>query len=121
MDKQKLKKFGREFSIPIVLLIVYFIIFYVQKIIPVPSQESSVNWVLNFIDGQSIGLIFLIALVEGALIVGQYAPGGIVIFLSFLSAQGDILRLALLVLVVSFAFIIAYSLNYLLGYYGINN
>src|SRR3989344_1717900 len=88
MNKQKLKKFAKEVSIPIILLAIFF--------------------------------IFLIALVEGGLILGQYAPGGIVISLSIISAGGDVVKVILLCLVISLAYLVAYGIDYFIGYYGIN-
>jgi len=120
MNKQKLKKFTKEISIPLILLALYYFLFHFQKFIILPTQQGFLDLVLNFINTQSIFIIFLIALIEGGLILGQYSPGGVVIFLSIVSAQGDISKISLLILVITLAYLLAYSLDYLLGYYGIN-
>ena len=120
MNKQKLKKFTKEISIPLILLILYYFLFHFQKIISLPSQDKFLDLVLNFINTQSIFIIFLIALIEGGLILGQYSPGGVVIFLSIISAQGDISKISLLIFIITLAYFLAYSLDYLFGYYGVN-
>src|SRR3989344_4270512 len=119
-NKQKLKKFSKEVSIPLILLIVYFILFYFQKIVTLPTQEKFLELVLNFINTQSLFTIFLIALMEGGLLLGQYAPGGIVTSLSIISAGGNIPKVALLVFIISLAYVLAYTIDYFIGYYGIN-
>jgi membrane protein DedA with SNARE-associated domain len=75
--------------------------------------------ILNFINTQNIFVIFLIALVEGGLILGQYSPGGIVIFLSIMSTEGNMPKMILLLSVITIAYLLAYSLDYLFGYYGV--
>jgi len=120
MNKQKLKKFTKEVSIPLSLLVLYYFLFHLQKFITLPTQEGFINLILNFIDNQSLFIIFLIALIEGGLVLGQYSPGGIVIFLSILSAEGDISKIAILLLIITLGYLLAYSLDYLFGYYGIN-
>ncbi|MBS3086392.1 VTT domain-containing protein [Candidatus Pacearchaeota archaeon] len=120
MNKQKLKKFAKEVSIPIILLAIYFILFHVQKVVSLPAQDALIELTLDYINTRSIFFIFLIALVEGGLILGQYAPGGIVISLSIISAGGDVVKVILLCLVISLAYLVAYGIDYFIGYYGIN-
>ncbi|MEK6812066.1 MAG: VTT domain-containing protein [Nanoarchaeota archaeon] len=117
MYKTKIKKFVREASIPLVFLVLYYFLFHFQKFISLPTQDKFMDLILNFMNTQNIFLIFLIALVEGGLILGQYSPGGIVIFLSIMSAEGNIPKMILLLSVISLAYLLAYSLDYLFGYY----
>ena len=119
MYKTKIKKFVREASIPLVFLVLYYFLFHFQKFISLPTQDKFMDLILNFMNTQNIFLIFLIALVEGGLILGQYSPGGIVIFLSIMSAEGNIPKMILLLSVISLAYLLAYSLDYLFGYYGV--
>ena len=119
MYKTKIKKFAREASIPLILLAVYYFFFHFQKFISLPSQDGFLDLIRNFINTQNIFVIFLIAVVEGGLILGQYSPGGIVIFLSIISTEGNIPQIVLLLSVISLGYLLAYSLDYLLGYYGI--
>jgi membrane protein DedA with SNARE-associated domain len=60
-------------------------------------------------------LVFIGALIEGVLLLGQYFPGGFIIFLGVISAGKDATRAIEVVAVVSISFVIAYSINYLLG------
>lgn len=119
MYKAKIKKFVREASIPLVFLVLYYFLFHFQKVISLPTQDKFMDLILNFINTQNIFFIFLIALVEGGLILGQYSPGGIVIFLSIMSTEGNIPKMILLLSIISLGYLVAYSLDYLFGYYGI--
>ena len=120
MNRQKIKKFIREISVPILLLAIYFFLFHFQKVIALPTQNDFLDLVLNFINTQSLFTIFLIALMEGGLLLGQYAPGGVVTSLSIISAGGDISKIILLVSIISLAYLLAYTIDYFIGYYGIN-
>ncbi len=120
MNKAKIKKFAKEASIPLSLLLLYFFLFHFQKYVAMPSQDTFLSLTLDFINTQSLFVIFLIALVEGGLILGQYSPGGVVIFLSIVSAEGNIPKVSLLLLVITIAYLMAYSLDYLFGYYGVD-
>ena len=120
-NKTKVKKFSKEISWPLGLILLYFFLFHLQTFITLPTQDTLIELILDFINTQSIFFIFLIALVEGGLILGQYAPGGVVISLSILAAQGDISKIVLLTSVITIAYLIAYSIDYLIGYYGINS
>ena len=119
-NRVKLKKFGREIILPVLFLIIYIFIFYFQTSIQFPSQDSLLKLILNFVNNQSLILIFLIALIEGGFVLGQYAPGGVVIFLSIIAAGSNIPKVIALIIIISIAFIIAYSFDYLIGYYGVN-
>lgn len=120
VNKTKLKKFTKEASLPLGLIVAYFFIFHFQKFISIPSQDKFLGLIVSFINHQSLLTIFVIALFEGGLVLGQYVPGGVVIFLSILAAQGHFLKITLLVLVVSAAYTIAYTFDYFIGYYGIS-
>lgn len=120
MNKTKLKKFVKEISLPLIALLLYLVLFKFQKVISLPSQSNYLDLIRSFVNNQSLLWIFLIALVEGGLILGQYSPGGLVIFLTILSAGNNLMRVAAIVIVITCAFTIAYSFDYFLGYYGLN-
>lgn len=120
IPKKRLTKFLKEASVPLALMLLYLLFVLIGSFVPFPDQSKIIEALLNFVNEQSLLIIFAIALIEGALILGQYAPGGTIIFLSILSAEGDLVRVASLVLVISAAFLLAYSFDYLIGYYGIN-
>ena len=63
-------------------------------------------------------IIFISAFIEGVLLLGQYYPGGLVIFLGVISSGGNVERVVAVVSTVSLAFIIAYSINWMLGKHG---
>ncbi len=117
-SRQKIKKFFQESVFPLGLLLLYFIVFHFQKFFVVPTQNEFFNLVFSYVGHQSLFLIFLIALLEGGFVLGQYAPGGFVIFLSILSAGEDIPRISLLISIICIAYFIAYTIDYAIGYYG---
>jgi len=50
--------------------------------------------------------------------LGQYFPGGTIIFLGVISAGQDMYKATEVVLIVAIAFFISYTLNYIVGKYG---
>jgi len=115
---KNLKNLIKSLAFPLSILIILLILSFLGKYLQVPTPEDLVNKVISTFGGLEIWAVFLIALVEGFLFLGQYFPGGIIIFLSIISAGRDIFRISILVLTISVAFIIAYSLNYTIGKYG---
>jgi membrane protein DedA with SNARE-associated domain len=63
-------------------------------------------------------IILISGILEGTLILGQYYPGGLVIFLGVISAGRDIPRVIAVISMVSLAFVIGYTFDYLIGKYG---
>lgn len=113
------KSLFKSLSLPITILLFLLLFSYLGKFLPIPSSEDLINKVLETFGELNLWAVFIIALIEGFLFLGQYFPGGIIVFFSIISAQGDISRISILVLVISISFIIAYSLNYLVGRYGV--
>ena len=118
--KTKLKKFSKELALPLILLLIYIFLFGFQNIFHVPPENSFINWILNFIGTQSIWLIFAIAFIEGTIFFGQYTPGWVVIFLSLISYERDLSQVFFFVSLISVAFILAYTVDYFVGYFALN-
>jgi|SRR3989344_31496 len=118
MKKEHIKEILGLLSIPIILLIIYLIFFVLWKLLGLPSPEELVDIVTSFFNTYGLIVIFLSALVEGVLLLGQYFPGGFVIFLGVISAGKNIPLVIKVVSLVSLAFFISYYINYLLGRHG---
>jgi membrane protein DedA with SNARE-associated domain len=118
---KKIKEVIKLLSIPLTLLIIYLTLFLIWKILSLPPPTEMINIVKNFFDKYGLIIIFISALIEGILLLGQYFPGGFIIFLGVISAGKNIPRAIEVVSIVSISFFIAYYLNYLMGKYGWHN
>ena len=116
--KQHFKEVLKLLTIPLTFLVIYFILFMIWQIFSFPPTDEMVEIVKGFFNEYGLIVIFISSLLEGLLLLGQYFPGGFIIFLGVVSAGKDIPKVSALVAVVSLAFFISYFLNYLLGRYG---
>ncbi len=105
-------------SVPVALLVIYLILALIWKLLNLPSDDELVPIVKNYFAQYGLWLVFVGALIEGFLLLGQYFPGGFIIFLGVITAGKDIPRAAEVVAIVSIAFFISYTLNYWVGKYG---
>ncbi len=119
MHKNSLRNLFKSLSLPIAIILFLLLFSYLGKFLAIPSSEDLINIVLSEFGELNLWAVFFIALIEGFLFLGQYFPGGIIVFFSIISAQGDLVRISALVLVISVSFVIAYSLNYFVGRYGL--
>lgn len=118
INKQKTTEIIELISIPLVLMAVYLSMLIIWGLFNLPRGESIIPSIQNYFSQYGLWIVLISALIEGFFIVGQYFPGGTIIFLGVISANGDILRAIEVVIVVSIAFFISYTLNFLLGKYG---
>lgn len=103
---------------PVILLGSYLLVFIVWKLFHLPDGAELVALTGGYFEKYGLWLLFFGALLEGFLILGNYFPGGFIIFLGVVTANGNIPRIILVVTIVSLAFFISYTLNYLVGRYG---
>ncbi len=118
MNLEKRKALIGILSVPCALLALYLVFWLVWRLLGLPSDESLMAIVGDFFGRYGLWVVFISSLIEGFLILGQYFPGGTVIFLGVISAGEDVGRAIEVVAVVSLAFFISYTLNYLIGKYG---
>lgn len=114
----KIKEILKLLTIPLILLGIYLSMYVVWKVLNLPSDDQMLIIVREWFARYGLWIVFISALIEGFLLLGQYFPGGFIIFLGVISAGKNIPRATEVVLVVSLAFFIAYTLNYLVGKYG---
>lgn len=105
-------------SVPLILITIYLVMFVVWQAFNLPTDDQMIAITKDAFEKYGLWVVFVSALIEGFLLLGQYFPGGIIIFLGVISAGSNIPRVIAVVSVVCVAFIIAYTLNYLLGKYG---
>lgn len=116
--KFTLKNILKVLIIPLIFGLIYGSLFVAQYYFKLPSDEELIVIIIDFIDQYGLIIVFFAALLEGTLLIGNYFPGGFVIFLGVISAIGDIPRAITVVSVVCVSFFIAYLFNYYLGRYG---
>ena len=92
--------------------------YVIWKLLGLPTDDKMVDIVKGSFEKYGLWIVFVGALIEGFLLLGQYFPGGTIIFLGVISAGKNIPRVIEVVAIVSVAFIISYTLNYLVGKYG---
>lgn len=113
-----LKKVLKVISIPLTLLVIYFSMYVVWKLFGLPTDSELLMIVKDYFARYGLHVVFVGALIEGFFLLGQYFPGGFIIFLGVISAGKDMGGASEVVVVVCVAFFIAYTLNFLLGKYG---
>jgi len=118
MNSETRKKLIGILSVPCSLLALYLVFWAVWRFLDLPSDESLMATIGDFFSRYGLWVVFISSLIEGFLILGQYFPGGTVIFLGVISAGEDVGRAVEVVIVVSLAFFISYAFNYLIGKYG---
>ncbi len=114
----KLKHILALISIPLVLAVIYTSVMILWKVFHLPSDAEMLVLVKSYFAHYGLWIVFVCAIIEGFLLLGQYFPGGFVIFLSVVATNGNVPLAVLTVSVISLAFFISYSLNYLVGKYG---
>jgi membrane-associated protein len=114
----KIKEYLKLLYIPLSLIVTYFIIIFIWKLMGLPEGDNLVKIITDFFNTYGLILVFIGSLIEGFFLLGQYFPGGMIIFLGVISAGNNGFRAFQVVSIVMIAFFIAYFLNYLLGYYG---
>ncbi len=116
--KEKLKAIVKILSIPLLLMLGYLSVLVLWDLFQLPKGEQLVSLTKDWFAHYGLWLVFVSALLEGTLILGQYYPGGLVIFLGVISAGHNWPRVAAVVAVVSLSFFIGYTIDYAVGKYG---
>lgn len=114
----KPKKLIRSLTLPVMFLVVFLVVNLVWKFFHLPETEHLIAIVEYYFEKFGIIVLFISAFIEGALILGFYYPGAIVIFLSVIVAGQDIGAIIQVVTLVIIAFVLGLSLDYLVGKYG---
>lgn len=108
----------QSLAMPLTLLCAVGTVVTAWHLFDLPSDTDLMHMAGAIFDTFGYAAVFVSAVIEGALVVGLYYPGALVIFLSVILAGQDVVRVATLVLVVTSAFAIGLSIDYALGKYG---
>ena len=105
-------------AMPIFFAVTTIVLTLLWHVLHLPKDQELAEIAKRLFDTYGYVALFISAVFEGALVVGLYYPGAFIIFISVLLAGNDIPRLALIMLIVSAAFAIGLSFDYVLGKYG---
>jgi membrane protein DedA with SNARE-associated domain len=123
MNLQKIKDEvlkNKEIFISFVfVLIVLATIIFLWKFAGLPSQAELVEIVKGFFTKYGLIVIFISAILESILLIGNYFPGSLVIFLGVSMATGNPLLAAKTIAVVCAGMFIGYNVDYFLGKFGL--
>lgn len=108
----------KALTFPLLLLFLYSIFYLGYNALGLPSESQIFEALSYWFAKYGLFIVFFGAMLEGVLLVGNYFPGGLIIFIGVLSAGKDITKVIEVVIVVSLAFFISYFFNYMLGKYG---
>jgi len=108
----------RVLIVPLSIVAIYLLLALFEHIFHFSSRDMFLGFLMKQFDQHGYWLVFVAALLEGFFIIGNWFPGGVVIFLGVISAGNDIKRVVIVVSLVCVAFFISYYLNYLVGKYG---
>jgi membrane protein DedA with SNARE-associated domain len=101
-----------------IIIGIYLLLALFESLFQFSSRDLFLGFLMKQFSRHGYWLVFVAALLEGVLIIGNWFPGGVVIFIGVISAGQDIKRVMFVVSLVCIAFFIAYFLNYLMGRYG---
>ncbi len=117
--KARIKEIVKLLAVPLGLLSIYLSAYLIWQLLGLPSSSEELlplirTWFVTY----GLWVVFFGALIEGFLLLGQYFPGGFVVFIGVIAKGRDISGVASVVMTACLAFFIAYTLNYLVGRYG---
>lgn len=102
---------------PILFLAFCLTFFFLWKLLGLPPKEELSAMVEGWFNAYGLPVLFVSALIEGMLLVGNYYPGSLIIFLGVIVA-GSVRQAIIVVSLVTAGFFIAHLFNYFLGKYG---
>jgi len=108
----------RSLALPLFFVFAVATVVTVWHVFALPSDAELMRIAGAFFDRYGYTALLLSAVLEGALVVGLYYPGALIIFLSVILAGHDVEKVAMVVLVVTAGFAAGLSIDYALGKYG---
>ncbi len=114
----KFKKILKLLSIPLIILGVYLILLLVWNIFHLPLEKELIEILKDAFQTYGLWIVLVGAFFEGILFIGFYFPGATIVFLATVLVGTDVLKITEIIAIVSAAFLVSYSLNYLMGKYG---
>jgi membrane protein DedA with SNARE-associated domain len=113
-----LKSWLKALTLPLTIVVFTLLYQILWQVLDWPTGEALTNLLTNFFIHYGLWLVFICSILESAVIIGNYFPGGLVIFISVVACGSNIPKIILTVAIVSLGFFIGYLIDYLLGKYG---
>ena len=104
--------------LPLAVLGVLLVFYVAWRFFALPSEQELLQIASNYFDKYGLILLFLSSIVEGAVLIGWYYPGSLVIFLGVILAGPDVSKVIAAVGTISLGLYIAYIANFFLGKHG---
>ncbi len=113
-----LKNILKALSIPFTILALSLGYQLLWNYLRWPKGDDLIALIIDFFNHYGLWVVFISSILESALLVGNFFPGGAVIFLSVIAAGHNFPRILLTVSIVCVGFFIGYAIDYTLGKYG---
>lgn len=107
-----------KLKLPIFIAFIAFTLVLFWNVFKLPKEEALIEIIKSYFDRYGLVTVYIAAIIEGALFVGWYLPGSMVIFLGIILANGDVKKSCLSVIFTILGLITAYIINYCVGKYG---
>lgn len=90
----------------------------VSKLLDLPSEDELILITKNFYLNYGYLVVFIAAIIEGALFINWYLPGSVVIVLGVVFAKDASLNVILVIAFITLGFLLTAVMNYFLGSFG---
>ncbi len=115
--KEKFRYYRKLLAMPIVLLIVLVSVYAIWEIFNLPPAEVFAEQAGRWFNDYGLIIVFLVAILEGMLLIGGYFPGVFIIFISVITAS-SFPEAALRIAIGTLGLFLGHVFNYGLGRYG---
>ena len=105
-------------QIVILFAIVLATSYLIWTLLGFPSEEEFIVLAKEYVQNFGLVTVFIIALIEGLVVIGWYVPGGTFFFLAVIFSYPSITRASAIVSMLTLGVFCALYVNYLLGQYG---
>jgi membrane protein DedA with SNARE-associated domain len=102
-----------------IALLIFATVIFLWKFAGLPDQDTLVEMVKGFFTKYGLPVIFISSILESLLLIGNYFPGSLVIFLGVSMSAGQPLVAIKTILVVCAGMFVGYNVNYFLGKFGL--
>jgi membrane protein DedA with SNARE-associated domain len=104
--------------LPLIMLLSLVVFVIVYHLLGLPSSFALIDLARNYLDLHGYPIVFAAALVETIPPINLYFPGSVVMVVAVAHSRTGSLNPFVVLFLIESAFIISYSLNYLVGKYG---
>jgi membrane protein DedA with SNARE-associated domain len=109
--------FWKSMRLPLIGAGIVLFLFAGWLLLDLPTEAEFMPVIQSYLESYGLVAVFLASLIEAALILGWYFPGGVVIFFS-VAASPTPERAVLVILATTLGLFAGYTLNFFLGKYG---